>query len=218
MSGARAGAIKSPVLNVVSSVPSGLSPQKVAGVRLRRSRRLLFCDANGFELEVGTMAIVRTSSGPEIAKVMLATSPAASDTPLQGRRILRPASQQDLASLHRHVLGEVAARMEFFRAAFAAGLEVSSVHADFSFDGSRLRFRFRCDQTYSGFSLRKELSKRFPGVGLQLRNLGARRQTQRGACGGGSCSTCPSNGLLERSGASVPEPGRVRRGQFAAAV
>lgn len=164
------------------------------------------------------MAIVSTSSGPEIAKVVLATGPATADAPLQSRRVLRPATDDDLENLYRHVLGEVAARMEFFSAAFLCGLEVSSVHADYSFDGTRLRFRFRCDRSHTDTGLRAGLTTRFPGVSLQLKNLGARRDSQRGACGGGSCSTCPSNGLLERSGAAAPTPGRARRGQFAATV
>ena len=196
--------------------PRALPPNLVAGVRLRRSRRLLLCDANGVDIGVGEMAIVATSTGPEIAKVVLATAPSTTDAPLQGRKVLRPASDADLSSQHRQVLGEVAARMEFFRAAFICGLEVSSVHADYSFDGRRLRFRFRCDRSHAGTGLRAELESRFGGVSLQLKNLGRRRDSQRGACGGGSCSTCPSNGLLERSGAAAPAPGRARRGQFAA--
>ena len=188
----------------------------VAGVRLRRSRRLLLCDANGLDVAVGEMAIVATSSGPEIAKVVLATAPSTADAPLQGRKVLRPATDSDLSSQYRQVLGEVSARMEFFRAAFTCGLEVSSVHADFSFDGTRLRFRFRCDRSHAETGLRAELEARFPGVSLQMKNLGRRRDSQRGACGGGSCSTCPSNGLLDRSGAAVPAAGLARRGQFAA--
>ena len=195
-----------------------VAPNHVTGVRLRRSRRMLLCDAAGLKLAVGDMAIVETSSGPEIAKVMLATGPATSDVLLQGRRVLRRASEDDLENLYGHVLGEVAARMEFFSCAFQAGIEVSSVHADYSFDGTRLRFRFRCDRSHTGTGLRAELAKRFPGISLQLKNLGARRDSQRGACGGGSCSTCPSNGLLDRSGAAVPAPGRARRGQFNAAM
>ena len=197
---------------------NGSPPRLVAGVRLRRSRRMLLCDAAGIDIGVGEMAIVATSTGPEIAKVVLAAAPSAPDAPLQGRTVLRAATDSDLASQHRQVLGEVAARMEFFRAAFICGLEVSSVHADYSFDGSRLRFRFRCDRSHAGTGLRAELESRFGGVALQLKNLGARRDSQRGACGGGSCSTCPSNGLLERSGAAAPPPGRARRGQFAAAA
>ncbi|MXW28986.1 MAG: hypothetical protein F4Y67_00225 [Chloroflexi bacterium] len=188
----------------------------MTGVRLRRSRRMLLCDAGGVDLTVGDMAIVATSTGPEIAKVTLSTGPATDDVQSQGRHVLRQATEVDLEDLYGHVLGEVSARMEFFRCALLSGLEVSSVHADYSFDGSRLRFRFRCDRSHAETSLRAELAKRFPGVNLQLKNLGARRDSQRGACGGGSCSTCPSNGLLERSGAAAPAPGRARRGQFAA--
>ena len=167
-------------------------------------------------MDVGEMAIVETATGPEIGRVTLATSPASQESPVQGREIIRPADDADLSSLHLAVLNEVAARMEFFRAAFAAGLEVSSVHADYSFDGSRLRFRFRCDRSHAGTSLREELGLRLPGVAIRLKNLGERRDSQRGACGGGSCSTCPSNGLRERSGAAAPTPGLARRGQFAA--
>ena len=214
----RGPVLKFPVLAIRSSAPQALPPTLVAGVRLRRSRRLLLCDANGVDVGVGEMAIVATSTGPEIAKVVLATAPSTDDAPLQGRKVLRPASDADLSSQHRQVLGEVAARMEFFRAAFECGLEVSSVHADYSFDGTRLRFRFRCDESHAGTGLRAELESRFRGVSLQLKNLGRRRDSQRGACGGGSCSTCPSNGLLERSGAAVPEPGMARRGQFSAAA
>ena len=179
---------------------------------------MLLCDAGSVNLTVGDMAIVATSTGPEIAKVTMSTGPATDDAPLQGRYVMRRATEDDLEDLYGHVLGEVAARMEFFRCALRSGLEVSSVHADYSFDGSRLRFRFRCDRSHAETGLRAELAKRFPGVNLQIKNLGSRRDSQRGACGGGSCSTCPSNGLLERSGAAAPAPGRARRGQFAATV
>lgn len=185
----------------------------IVGIRFRRSRKMYLAEAGSAELSIGDYAVIQTSTGPELAKVVM-TATEGSKAGTQGRTVVRRGTQIDVQSLHTQVNQEVAARMEFFRVAATQGLEASAVHADFNYNGTRLTFRFRCDEPNASTILRRDLEKKYPGLKLILRNLGARRNTQQGACGGGSCSTCPSNGLIDRSGATVPAAGLAYPGQF----
>ena len=190
--------------------------KRVCGVRFRRSRRMLLCDAGGQSLRPGDYAIVQTAGGPELAKVTLGTTSGSPESNTQSRYVVRKATDADLESMRHFVVREVEARRDFFRAAAQEGVEVSAVRADYRYDGGALRIRFRSGARISDTRIRQRLTPKY-GAGLALRNLGAPRELgPDSGCGGGSCSSCPSNGMRERAGAVVPHFGRARAGSFSA--
>ena len=158
--------------------------------------------------------MVQTTSGPELAKVTLGTTHGSAESSTQNRYVLRCATHADLESLRDLVVREVEVRRDFFGAAAAEGVQVSAVRADYRYDGGALRIKFRSGTKISDTRIRERLAPKY-GTGFALRNLGAPKELGSDTgCGGGSCSSCPSNGMRERAGAVVPHYGRVRAGRF----
>ena len=175
---------------------------------------MLLCDAGKHSLQPGDYAVVQTGAGPELAKVTLGTTNGTQESNTQNRYILRHATLADLESMRDLLIREVEVRQDFFGAAAAEGVEVSAVRADYRYDGSALRIKFRSNTKTSNTQLRERLEPKY-GATFALRNLGPPRELgSDSGCGGGSCSSCPSNGLRERAGAVVPHFGRVQAGHF----
>ena len=177
---------------------------------------MLLCDAGSQSLRPGDYAVVQTANGPELAKVTMGTTSGSPESNTQSRYVVRKATDADLDSMRDFVVREVEARRDFFRAAAEEGIEVSAVRADYRYDGGALRIRFRSGARISDTRIRQRLTPKY-GAGLALRNLGAPKDLgPDSGCGGGSCSSCPSNGMRERAGAVVPHFGRARAGSFSA--
>ena len=195
-----------------SDLPDGVA--ELVGVRLRRSRRMLLCHARGHSLQPGDYAVVETASGLELAKVTMANTQGSADSRTQNRSVMRPAMRSDLESMRSYVGREVDVRRDFFGAAAAEGVFVSAVRAEYRFDGSALRIRYRSDARLSDSRLRELLQSKY-GTSISFRNLGPPKKlgTETG-CGGGSCGSCPSNGLRERAGSEMPRPGLASAGAF----
>jgi hypothetical protein len=175
---------------------------------------MLLCDARDHSLRPGDYAVVRTTSGPELTKVTLGTTYGSGESNTQNRFVLRKATRADLESMRDLVLREVEVRRDFFGAAAAERVQVSAVRVDYRYDGGALRIKFRSGAKISDTRIRELLAPKY-GVGFTLRNLGAPKELgPDSGCGGGSCNSCPSNGMRERAGAVVPHFGRVRAGQF----
>lgn len=177
---------------------------------------MLLCDAGSQSLRPGDYAVVQTANGPELAKVTLGTTSGSPESKTQNRYVVRKATDSDIESMRHFVVREVEARRDFFHAAAKEGVEVSAVRADYRYDGGALRIRFRSGARISDTRIRQRLTPKY-GAGLALRNLGAPKDLGLDTgCGGGSCSSCPSNGMRERAGAVVPHFGRARAGSFSA--
>ena len=206
--------IDKPALSLPDGVPGDV--KLVCGVRFRRSRRMLLCDARSQSLRPGDYAVVQTALGPELAKVTLGTTNGSPESRTQSRYVVRKANSADLESMRHFVVREVEVRRDFFHAAAAEGVQVSAVRADYRYDGGALRIKFRSGVKISDTRIRERLTPKY-GAGLALRNLGAPKELgPDSGCGGGSCSSCPSNGMRERAGAVVPHFGRARAGRFGA--
>ncbi|HJO05856.1 MAG TPA: PSP1 C-terminal domain-containing protein [Chloroflexota bacterium] len=186
----------------------------VVGVRFRNSRRMYFCRAGEDNLQPGDFAVVTTSAGAELGKVVLGAAAGASDILTAGREIVRRATAADLDSLQRALQGEFAAQVQFLSSATAAGIDVCAVRANYSFDGSRVTFRFRASGPADRAELRRRLGEEF-SPRVVLRQLSSPAQPPTGGCGDGGCATCPSNGMRERAGAALPSAGMAPAGAFA---
>jgi cell fate regulator YaaT (PSP1 superfamily) len=186
----------------------------VAGVRFRNSRRMYFCRVGDDDLLPGDFAVVTTSAGPELGKVVLGAAAGASDIPTAGREIVRRATATDLESLQRALQREFAAQVQFLSSATAAGIDVCAVRANYSFDGSRVTFRFRASGPADRAGLRRRLREEF-SPRVVLRQLSSPAPPPSGGCGSGACATCPSNGMRERVGATLPGAGMAPAGAFA---
>ena len=188
----------------------------VVGVRFRNSRRMYLCLARGHDLRPGDYAVIATARGPEIGKVVMGAAAGSAEVATAKREVLRRATVEDRRMLSRWMDREFGAQIRFLSMATAEGLEISAVRADYSFDGTRLTFRFRTPDSVLITGLRERLRGEFEER-IVLRTLSPGPSTQSGGCGSGGCETCPSNGLRDRVGADMPQAGLAPAGAFAGA-
>lgn len=186
----------------------------VLGVRFRNSRRMYLCLAGGHDLRPGDYAVIATSRGPEMGKVVMGAAAGSMDVGTARREVIRRATAEDRRTLSRWMDREFGAQIRFLSIATAEGLEISAVRADYSFDGKRLTFRFRTPGSVLTTTLRERLREEFEER-IVLRTLSPGPSTQSGGCGSGGCETCPSNGMRDRVGADMPKAGLAPAGAFA---
>ncbi len=186
----------------------------VVGVRFRNSRRMYLCLAGGHDLRPGDYAVIATSRGPEMGKVVMGAATGSMDVATARREVVRRATEEDKRTLSRWMDREFAAQIRFLSIATAEGLEISAIRAGYSFDGTRLTFRFRTPGSVLTTTLRERLREEFEER-IVLRTLSPGPSTQSGGCGSGGCETCPSNGLRDRVGAEMPQAGLAPAGAFA---
>lgn len=199
---------------MATTFPRKSSGDGVVGVRFRNSRRMYLCLAGGGDLRPGDFAVVATSTGDELGKVVLGMAAGSSGIPTAGRKVLRRATPADLESLEWSMDREFAAQIRFLSTATAAGMDVNALRANYSFDGRRLTFRFRAEGQLNHGALRERLREDF-SERIVLRRLNSTAPEPSGGCGGGGCATCPSNGMRDRAGATLPSAGLAPPGAFA---
>ncbi len=188
--------------------------ETVVGVRFRNSRRMYLCLARGHDLRPGDYAVIATSRGPEMGKVVMGAVAGSMEVATASREVIRAATDDDRRTVSRWMDREFAAQIRFLSIATAEGLEISAVRAYYSFDGTRLTFRFRTPGSVLTTTLRDRLREDFKER-IVLRTLSPGPSTQSGGCGSGGCTTCPSNGLRDRMGAEMPKAGLAPAGAFA---
>jgi cell fate regulator YaaT (PSP1 superfamily) len=196
---------------VISTPPADVG---LAGVRFRNSRRMYLCRVYGHDLRIDDYALVHTSQGPEMGKVVMGTAAGSDNVATAGREVIRLATDADKQKVRWWMNQELAAQIKFLSITTAEGLEVSAVRACYSFDGKRLTFRFRTPGSVLTTTLRDRLRAEF-AERIVLRALSPGPSTQSGGCGSGGCTTCPSNGLRDRMGAEMPQAGLAPHGAFA---
>ena len=118
----------------------------VIGIRFKEGGKVYYFDPDGHALSPGDCAVVETARGPECGTVAMAQCEVEDDTlVLPLRRVIRPATEQDMAQLQK--------KQEREREAFAVctekiaehGLEMKLVEVEAAFDNSKLLFYFTAD-------------------------------------------------------------------------
>ena len=161
----------------------------VVGVRFRNSRRMYLCQSREYDLKPGDYALVETSQGPEMGKVVMGAAAGSDGVATAGREVIRAATDDDRRTVSRWMDREFAAQIRFLSIATAEGLEISAVRAYYSFDGTRLTFRFRTPGSVRTTTLRDRLREDFK---LNREDVAAAdaRHVHRTDCGTGWGQRC----------------------------
>jgi cell fate regulator YaaT (PSP1 superfamily) len=168
------------------------------GVRFREETNLTLCSTEGRLFAKGDHVVVDLESGPSFGVVE--RSPMPIFKPCQkasARRILRPASADDVQAHDRQLQSEVTGRLYCRERARALGLEMKVSRVDFSLNGKRAVFYFTANGRVDFRQLVKDLSRRF-GTRVRMVQVGARDEA--GLVGGiGVCgrTLCCSTWLTE---------------------
>jgi cell fate regulator YaaT (PSP1 superfamily) len=152
-----------------------MSPQAIAGVRLKRLPQIAYYDATGFEdLQVNEYIIIDTDKCREAARVVIAPQDLHSfsiDTPL--RPILRRATAFDLSQWQQLRLHEGEALALCREQVEKHKLPMKLLEAEYNFDGSHLTFYFVADGRVDFRALVKDLAVLFPAR-VELWQIGPR--------------------------------------------
>ncbi|MDE3087802.1 MAG: stage 0 sporulation protein [Chloroflexota bacterium] len=152
-----------------------MSPQALAGVRLKRLPQLAYYNASGFEdLQVDEYVIIDTDKCREAARVVIAprqVQPAPIPSPL--RPILRRATAFDLSQWQQLRLHEAEALAQCRAQVEKHNLRMKLLDAEYNFDGSHLTFYFTADGRVDFRALVKDLAVVFPAR-VELWQIGPR--------------------------------------------
>ena len=164
---------------------------EVVSIRFRNRSKCFYFDPRGEALQSGQHVIVETSKGQEFATCCKGNFEVDDDKivpPL--RRVIRAATQADIAHHEENVQKEERARRIFIERAKTYGLEMKLVDVELNFDGSKLRFFFTADGRVDFRELVRDLSNTFR-TRIELRQVGVRDETRiiggLGSCGKPFC-------------------------------
>ncbi len=161
------------------------------GVRFAEETNLTLCATAGELYGSGAEVVVELRHGPSIGRVE--KSPMPVFKPCQkssARRILRPASAEDLSRRDRQLSNQVRARRFCQERSRELGLEMKISRVDFSLNGRHATFFFTADGRIDFRQLVRDLAKRF-STRVRMVQVGARDEAKLlggiGICGQTLC-------------------------------
>lgn len=160
----------------------------IVGIRFKRVGRIYYFDPREFtDLAVNDWAIVETSKGAELGRVVIApreVDESVLSDPL--KPVVRRAIPQDVLLQQFYKARHQEALEKCHERVAAHKLPMKLVEADYSFDGSRLTFSFTAEGRVDFRELVKDLAGIFK-TRIELRQIGARDEAKArdglGICG-----------------------------------
>ncbi len=166
----------------------------VVGIRFNAAGKVYYFDPAGYkDLRVGEYAVVETSRGEEVGKVVI-PSHEVSDREIVRRlkAISRRASSLDLMQMAYYRFREEDALERCQEKVHEHNLPMKIVRAEYSYDGSRLVFFFAAEKRVDFRSLVQDLARSFKAR-IELRQIGVRDEAKLlgglGRCGQMLCCT-----------------------------
>jgi len=152
-----------------------MSPQALAGVRVKRLPQIVYYSASGFEdIQVNEFVIVDTDKCREAARVVIA--PSQVHVPPESnnlRPILRRATVLDLSQWQQLRLHETEALTRCRSLVEKHNLPMRLLSAEYNFDGSHVTFYFVAEGRVDFRGLVKDLAAMFPAR-VELWQIGPR--------------------------------------------
>ena len=167
----------------------------VLGVRFQEAGRIYYFEPGGYEdeLTVGSYAVVETSRGVELGRVVIAPGQVLSaDLTEPLKPVIRPATRDDIDRAEdlreqAHAVTDLARER-----AHALGLPMKVVSAQYTLDGTRLTVYFTSEGRVDFRDLVRDLAGKVRAQ-VQLRQVGPRDQAKviggYGRCGRRLCCT-----------------------------
>ena len=151
---------------------------EVIGVRFKNTGKVYYFDPQGQRLEKGSMAIVETARGMECGEVALENREVADESIVQPlRKVIRPATREDLKRVAENHLKEKKAFKACERKIAERGLEMKLVDVEYTFDNSKILFYFTADGRVDFRELVKDLAGMFR-TRIELRQIGVRDEAK----------------------------------------
>lgn len=164
---------------------------EVIGVRFRSTGKVYYFDPCGEKLRKGSMAIVETARGIECGEVAMENTEVRDSAIVQPlRKLIRPATPEDLRTVEENHKKESSAFKACEKRIAARGLEMKLVDVEYTFDNSKILFYFTADGRVDFRELVKDLAGLFR-TRIELRQIGVRDEAKMlggiGICGRPFC-------------------------------
>lgn len=164
---------------------------EVIGVRFRSTGKVYYFDPCGEKLRKGSMALVETARGIECGEVAMENTEVRDSAIIQPlRKLIRPATPEDLRTVEENHKKEKSAFKACEKRIEARGLEMKLVDVEYTFDNSKIFFYFTADGRVDFRELVKDLAGIFR-TRIELRQIGVRDEAKMlggiGICGRPFC-------------------------------
>ncbi|MFC1941981.1 stage 0 sporulation family protein [Chloroflexota bacterium] len=176
----------------------------IAGIRFKRAGKVYYFDATGVELAAGDHAIVKTSRGIELGRVVIAPGQilvSEVEEPLSS--VVRKAEPEDIQRAEELDAKSEEALIECGKLIGELQLPMKLLSAEYNLDGNRLMFLFSAEERVDFRELVRRLTGKFK-VRVELRQVGSRDEAKM-VGGYGRCGRqlCCSSFLTEFSPVSI---------------
>ena len=169
----------------------GNSTVRVIGVRFRTAGKVYYFDPGQWQVRHGTHVIVETVRGIEYGTVVgIPMDVSAAKVPQPLKEVIRVATPEDTETERHNRETEREAYRICAEKIRAHGLEMKLIHAEYTFDNSKVLFYFTADGRVDFRDLVKDLASVFR-TRIELRQIGVRDETKilggYGICGRPLC-------------------------------
>ena len=162
----------------------------ILGVRFQKTGTLHYMDPLDFGFRVGDLVIANSKRGVEIGRVVSLEKPEEIDKNTEIEKIIKPATKYDLEKQKKHEENAKEAMQKCKNMANGLGLNMKIIHAEYTFDGTKLILYFSSDDRVDFRELVKQLAAEYK-VRIELRQVGPRDEIKMypnlGMCGREVC-------------------------------
>jgi cell fate regulator YaaT (PSP1 superfamily) len=164
---------------------------RVVGIRFKPATKIYYFDPQEHDLKAGSFVVVETTRGKEIGRVVIPPTEVPPDEVVgQLKPIERVATAWDTMQMKQHQEQEANLLRQCRAKVAETQLSMKVVHAEQSFDGTRITFYFTSEQRIDFRQLVKDLAKTFKAR-IELRQVGVRDDAKLlggvGMCGRSLC-------------------------------
>ena len=162
----------------------------VLGVRFQKTGTLHYMDPLDFGFRVGDLVVANSKRGVELGRVVSIKKREELDKDLVLEKIIKPATKYDLEKQKEHEKNAKLAAEKCKKMANELGLNMKIIHAEYTFDGTKLVFYFSSDDRVDFRELVKKLAAEYK-LRIELRQVGPRDEIKMypnlGMCGKEVC-------------------------------
>ena len=162
----------------------------VLGVRFQKTGTLHYMDPLDFGFRVGDLVVANSKRGVELGRVVSIKKREELDKDLALEKIINPATKYDLEKQKEHEKNAKLAAEKCKKMANELGLNMKIIHAEYTFDGTKLVFYFSSDDRVDFRELVKKLAAEYK-LRIELRQVGPRDEIKMypnlGMCGKEVC-------------------------------
>ena len=162
----------------------------ILGVRFQKTGELHYMDPLNFGFRIGDLIIANSKRGMEIGRIVTLKKLSELDGNVEIEEIIKPATKYDLEKQKKNEENAKKAAVRCKQIANELGLNMKIIHAEYTFDSSKLIFYFSSEDRVDFRELVKKLASEYKAR-IELRQIGPRDEIKMypnlGMCGKEVC-------------------------------